>query len=77
MTIVSKVEELDENKLKLYFTVYSQDLDAYFDGKDKHEYYGLSGDEASGNPELEQYDVGYAVVIPDGSSYKLEYLETK
>lgn len=77
LSIVSDVEDLGENKLKLYFTVYSQDLDAYFDGKDKDEYYGLSADEASSNKELEQYEVGYAVVVSDGSSYQLEHLEIK
>ena len=77
LTIISGVEDLGNDKLKLYFTVYSQDLDAYFDGKEKDGYYSLSADEAMADPELEQYDVGYAIVACEGSSYKLEHLEIK
>lgn len=75
LSIVSKAADLGDNKLKLSFTVYSQDLDAYFEGKEKDEYYKLAGDAASKNPELEQMYKGYAIVRKDGSSYKLEYLE--
>ncbi|MCR5337645.1 MAG: hypothetical protein K6E75_03720 [Lachnospiraceae bacterium] len=77
LSIISGVEDLGENKLKLYFTIYAQDLDVYMEWKEKDEYYGLSADEASVNKELEQQEVGYAVVVSDGGSYKLEHLEIK
>ena len=77
LSIVNKIEDLGDNRLKLYFTNYSQDLDAYFEGTDKDVYYGLTAEEAANNPELEQIDLGYAVVSVEESSYKLEHLEIK
>lgn len=77
LSIVSEVEELDDQKLKLTFTVYEQDLDAYFDGKDKAEYYVLSSSDAANNPELEAWITEYAIVRTEGSSFKLERLVEK
>ncbi len=77
LSIVSEVEELDDQKLKLTFTVYEQDLDAYFDGKDKAEYYVLSSSDAANNPELEAWIQGYAIVRTEGSSFKLGRLVEK
>ena len=77
LTIVDKAEDLGARRLKFTYTVYAQDLDEYFDGKGKEEYYKLSGEEASKNPKLETMWKGYAIVSFDGSSYKLEYLEQK
>jgi hypothetical protein len=76
-TVVHQVEDLGDNRLKLYFANYSQDLDAYFDGVDKDTYYGLKGEEADSHSELEKMNPGYAVVRVEGSSYKLEHLEIK
>ena len=77
ISLVHQVEDLGDNRLKLYFANYSQDLDAYFDGVDKDKYYGLTGEEADKLTELEKLDPGYAVVRVEGSSYKLEHLEIK
>ncbi|MBO4905240.1 MAG: hypothetical protein J5367_08465 [Lachnospiraceae bacterium] len=77
LTVVDKAEDLGARRLKFTYTVYAQDLDEYFDGKGKDEYYKLSGEEASKNPKLEIMWKGYAIVSFDGSSYKLEYLEQK
>lgn len=77
LSIVSEVEELEDQKLKLTFTVYEQDLDAYFDGKDKAEYYALSSADAANNPELEAGITEYAIVRTEGSSFKLERLVEK
>ena len=75
MTVVTQAEDLGDNRLKLCFDVYSQDLDAYFDGKEID--YTMTGEEAAGNPEYELLESGYAIVSTDGSAYKLEYLEQK
>ena len=75
MSVVTQVEDLGDNRLKLCFGVYSQDLDAYFDGKEID--YTMTGEEAAANPEYELWESGYAIVSTDGSSYKLEYLEQK
>ncbi len=77
LSIVSEVEELEDQKLKLTFTVYEQDLDAYFDGKDKAEYYVLSSADAANNPELEAWITEYAIVRTEGSSFKLERIVEK
>ena len=77
LTVVNKAEDLGDGRLKLIYTVYAQDLDEYFDGKGKDEYYTLSGEEASKNPMLETMWNGFAIVSTDGTSYKLEYLEQK
>ncbi len=75
LSIVSGVEDIGDNRLKLNFDIYSQDLDLYFEGKEKDGYYSLTADEASDDLELEMWLSGYAVVRDDGSSFKLEYLE--
>ncbi len=72
-SIVSKVEDLGNNRLKLYYTMFSQDLDAYFEGKEIN--YGITNEKAEADPEYEKVDQGYAVVRADGDSYKLEHLE--
>lgn len=77
LTVVDKAEDLGARRFKFTFTVYSQDLDEYFDGKGKDEYYRLSGEEASKKSKLEIMWSGYAIASFDGSSYKLEYLEQK
>ena len=75
MSVVTQVEDIGDNRLKLCYGMYSQDLDAYFDGKEID--YTMTGDEAEANPEYELMESGYAIVSTDGSSYKLEYLEQK
>ena len=74
-TIVSKAEDLGGNKLKLNYTVYAQELDAYFDGKEIN--YGMTDEEAAKDKDTEDEPLrkGYAIVSVSGSSYKLEYLE--
>ena len=39
LTVVDKAEDLGARRFKFTYTVYSQDLDEYFDGKSKDEYY--------------------------------------
>ncbi len=51
----------------------SQDLDAYYDGKEID--YSLTEEKAAADPEYEKVDSGYAVVRADGDAYKLEHLE--
>ncbi len=75
LSIVNSSETLDDGKMKLNYTVYSQDLDAYFEGKDKD--YTMTGVEAINNAEYESVYEGYAIVTVDGSSYKLEYLKER
>ena len=72
-SVISKVEDLGNNKLKLNYSIYSQDLDAYYDGKEID--YSLTEEKAAADPEYEKVDSGYAVVRADGDAYKLEYLE--
>lgn len=72
-SIVSKVEDLGNNRFKLYYGLFSQDLDAYFEGKEID--YSLTYEKAEADPEYEKVDQGYAVVRVDGDSYKLEHLE--
>lgn len=74
LTVVNTAEDLGARRLKITYTVYSQDLDEYFEGKGKDEYYKLTGEEASKNANLEPLWSGYAIVSFDGSVYKLEYL---
>ncbi len=77
LSIVHQVEDLGDNRLKLYFAKYYQDLDEYFDGVEKDKYYTLTGEEADNLPKLEKAYPGYAVVRVEGSAYKLEHLEAK
>lgn len=72
-SVISKVEDLGNNKLKLNYSIYSQDLDAYYDGKEID--YSLTEEKAAADPEYEKVDSGYAVVRTDGDAYKLEHLE--
>ena len=74
-TVVSGVEDLGGNKLKLCYTIYSQELDAYFEGKEIN--HGMPDEEASRDPDTEDEPgrKGYAIVSVSSSSYKLEYLE--
>lgn len=73
LSVVSGAEDLGNNKLKLYYNVFSQDIEAYLDGRKKD--YSLTYEEATANPEYEKMDAGYAVVRIDNDLYKLEYLE--
>lgn len=72
-SVVSKAEDLGNDRLKLSYCIYSQDLDAYFEGKDID--YSLTDKEASDDPEYEPVEKGYAIVRIDKDSYKLEHLE--
>ncbi len=75
LSIVDTAETLGDGRMKLNYTVYSQDLDAYFEGKDKD--YTMTGKQAMNNAEYESVYKGYAIVTTDGTSYKLEYLKEK
>ncbi len=72
-SVVSKAEDLGNQRLKLYYNIFSQDLDAYFEGKDID--YSLTSEEATDDPEYEKMDAGYAVVRIEDGAYKLEHLE--
>ncbi|MCR4567354.1 MAG: hypothetical protein K5769_04850 [Pseudobutyrivibrio sp.] len=72
LSLISKVEDLGDNKLKLYFNEYSQDLDAYYSNKEID--YSQTQEEADKNPEYEKLDAGYAVVRVENNTYKLEHL---
>lgn len=72
-SVVSQAEDLGDQKLKLYYNIFSQDLDAYFEGKEID--YSLTSKEATDDPEYEKIDAGYAVVRIEDGVYKLEHLE--
>ena len=73
LSIISKVEDLGDGRLKLYYSIYSQDDDAYSDLKDKN--YSQTNEEALQDPEYEYEKSGYAIVRENGSTYILEHLE--
>ncbi len=72
-SLISKVEDLGDNKLKIYYNRYSLDLDAYLEGKEVD--YSLTQEEASKDSDYEKNEAGYAVVRVEDSTYKLEHLE--
>ncbi len=74
-SVVSKAEDIGNGKLKLCYSIFSQDLDAYFEGEQID--YSLTYEKAMADPGYEKVEEGYAVVRADGGSYKLEHLEEK
>ncbi|MCR5196972.1 MAG: hypothetical protein K6D38_11665 [Pseudobutyrivibrio sp.] len=72
-SLISKVEDLGDDRLKLYYNSYSLDLDAYLSGKEID--YSLTQEEASKDSDYEKNEAGYAVVRVEDSTYKLEHLE--
>ena len=74
MSVVSKVEKLEDGRLKLYYNNYDQTYEAY-EQKDKD--YSMTEEEASKNPDYEKGNSGYAIVRTEGSSYILEHLEER
>ncbi len=75
-SIVSKAEDIGDNKLKLYYNNYTLDIEMYLDPDvSVSDYYSLSAEDASKKTELEKGDQHYAIVRIDGSSYILEHLE--
>lgn len=75
MSIVEKVEDIGDGRLKLYYAIYSRGEEGIFDPAiDYDSYYALSEKEASMDPLLKKKESGYAVVKVEGDSYILEHL---
>ena len=74
LAVVDSAEDMD-GTLRLEFTVYSLDLDTYWENDEiPKKYYSLSGKEAAVHTELESFAKGYAIV-KDGDQYKLLHYE--
>ena len=73
LSILTKVEELGDDRLKICFNDYSQSLETYWDQKDKD--YSQTDEEASKSPDYMYCNSGYAIVKVKGSSYILEHRE--
>ncbi|MCR5508461.1 MAG: hypothetical protein K6F34_07230 [Lachnospiraceae bacterium] len=82
--VVRSAEDVGGGNLRLEFTIYDLDTDAYLDNRGiPSKYYSLSEEEVrdklrineSGCSELTEMEKGYAIVKKDGDSYKLMYYE--
>lgn len=73
--VVDIAEDVGGGMLKLNFTSYDTDLDLYFEDGTPDSFYSFNSDEAKNCKDIEMTHRGYAIVKPDGDSYKLHYYE--
>ena len=71
LSIVTKVEDLGNNRLKLYFNGY----DFIYWDSEKLADYSQTDEEVSKNSDYVYNNSGYAIVKKKGSSYILEHIE--
>ena len=77
--VVDSAKNIGEGMLRLDFTAYSMDIDAFWDNDEviPKKYYSYTSDEAAREKNIDKWGSGYAIVRSDGNSYKLNYYEIK
>lgn len=73
LAIVDSAEDMGDGTLKLKFSVYSYDIDKFWDNNDTipQKMYSLNSKQAAEADDLEKQDTGTAVVRKSGSGYTL------
>ncbi len=73
LAIVDSAEDMGDGTIKLHFTEYSYDIDAYWDNNETipQKIYALTGKQAASSDDLESFGTGTATVRKQGNSYVL------